>query len=414
MFWHMAVRLKSLNPWRNNMEFTPWPFFPDDEIQAVVNVLKSGKINQWTGDEVNLFEQEFAAYMGVSHAVALANGSLALDMALAALDIGQRDEVIVTPRSFVASAGCVGLRGAVPVFVDVDPVSQNITLETISRAVTSKTKAVIAVNLAGWPCDLVSIQSFCEQNCLFLIEDCAQAHGAAFEGKKAGSFGDCAVFSFCQDKIMTTGGEGGMLVTDNMELWKKVWSFKDHGKDYFKTFRQDHDPGFRWLVDSFGTNGRMTEMQAAIGRVQLNKLGGWVKKRRSNADRLTQGFETIPGLRVTVPGPEIYHAYYKYYVFIKPGELKNSWNRDAVVAELNSAGVPCNTGSCPEIYLENAFKVGLFRLNGAVPDSREGRLPVARQLGETSLSFMVHPTLTPAAIEFVIDQVKHVMKKAVK
>jgi dTDP-4-amino-4,6-dideoxygalactose transaminase len=396
------------------VDFAPWPVFSEDEIQAAVNVLKSGKVNQWTGNEVRAFESEFGAYVGTRYALALANGSLALDMALATMDIGKRDEVIVTPRSFVASATCVALRGATPVFVDVDPTSQNISLETIAGAVTDRTKAVIAVNLAGWPCDLTSISDFCKNNGLFLIEDCAQAHGARLNGKMAGSFGDCAVFSFCQDKIMTTGGEGGMLVTNNMDLWKKVWSFKDHGKDYSKTFCQDHDSGFRWLVDSFGTNGRMTEMQAAIGRVQLNKLDRWVENRRSNADRLTQAFETIPGFRVTVPRPEIYHAYYKYYVFIKPDELKSSWNRDAVVAELNSAGVPCNTGSCPEIYLENAFKTGVFRLNGAVSDNRDSRLPVARQLGETSLSFLVHPTLTPESIEFVIEQVKHVMKKAVK
>jgi dTDP-4-amino-4,6-dideoxygalactose transaminase len=396
------------------MEFAPWPFFSDDEIQAAVNVLKSGKINQWTGDEVLAFEKEFAGYVGTSHAIALANGSLALDMALAAFDVGKNDEVIVTPRSFVASAGCVGLRGAVPVFVDVDPVSQNITVETISKAVTPKTKAVIAVNLAGWPCDLLSIKSFCEHNDLFLIEDCAQAHGAAFEGKKAGSFGDCAVFSFCQDKIMTTGGEGGLLVTDSEEIWKTVWSMKDHGKDYLKTFCQDHDPGFRWLVDSFGTNGRMTEMQAAMGRVMLKKLDEWVAKRRSHAHLLTQGFETVPGLRVTVPGPQVYHAYYKYYVFIEPDALTASWTRDAVVAALNSAGVPCNTGSCPEIYLEKAFKKGMFRLQGAIPDNPEGRLPVARQLGETSLMFPVHPTLTAASIAYVIDQMKKVMTQAVK
>ncbi|MCF8093599.1 MAG: DegT/DnrJ/EryC1/StrS aminotransferase family protein [Desulfotignum sp.] len=396
------------------MEFAPWPFFSDDEIQAVVKVLQSGKVNQWTGDEVIRFEKEFTRYVGTAYAVALANGSLALDMALGCLDIGKGDEVIVAPRSFVASASCVALRGGIPVFVDVDPDSQNITVETISKAITSKTKAVIAVNLAGWPCDLASIKSFCEKSNLFLIEDCAQAHGAVFEGKKAGSFGHCAIFSFCQDKIMTTGGEGGMLVTNNADIWKKVWSFKDHGKDYSRAFCQDHELGFRWLVDSFGTNGRMTEMQAAMGRVMLKKLDGWVEKRRSNADRLTRGFENIPGLRVTVPGPEIYHSYYKYYVFINQNELKNSWNRDLVIEALNNAGVPCNTGTCSEIYREKAFKKGSYRIQGAVKDNGKDRLPVARQLGKSSIAFMVHPTLTSESIHYVIEQVTRVMKKAVR
>jgi dTDP-4-amino-4,6-dideoxygalactose transaminase len=395
------------------MEFAPWPCFSDDEIQAAVNVLKSGNVNQWTGHEVRAFEEEFAAYAGTRYAVALANGSLALDMALAALDIGTGDEVIVTPRSFVASAACVALRGAVPVFVDVDRESQNITPETIAGAVSGRTKAVIAVNLAGWPCDLTSISGFCKDNGLFLIEDCAQAHGARLDGKMAGSFGDCAVFSFCQDKIMTTGGEGGMLVTDSSDIRKQVWSMKDHGKDFARTFRQDHDPGFRWLVNRFGTNGRMTEMQAAMGRVMLPKLDAWVEQRRSHARHLTRGFETLPGLRVTVPPPGVYHSYYKYYVFIRQEELKDSWNRDKVIEHLNRAGVPCHTGICPEIYREKAFGSSVCRMHGAATD-HEGAafLPVARHLGETSIMFMVHPTLTRAAVEFVIEQVSHVMTRA--
>ncbi len=396
------------------MKFAPWPFFADDEIQAAVDVLRSGKVNQWTGDAVNRFENDFARYIGTDHAVALANGSLALDMALTALDIGTDDEVIVTPRSFVASASCVALRGAVPVFVDVDPVSQNITPETISRAVTPKTKAVIAVNLGGWPCDLKKIKSFCEQNKIFLIEDCAQAHGAKFEGKMAGSFGDCAIFSFCQDKIMTTGGEGGMLVTRNADIWKKVWSFKDHGKDYDIAFCTDHDPGFRWLVNRFGTNGRMTEMQAAMGCVMLKKLDGWVEKRRAYADLLNCAFENIPGLRTTIPGPACYHSYYKYYVFIEQDALQGAWNRDVVIDALNNAGVPCNTGICPEIYREKAFTKGNCRIQGAAKDSSgKEHLPVARLLGETSVMFMVHPTLTPASMGYVIDQMQKIMKKAV-
>lgn len=396
------------------MEFAPWPVFSDDEIQAVVNVLKSGNVNQWTGTEVQAFEKEFAGYVGTRYAVALANGSLALDMALAALDIGKGDEVIVTPRSFVASAACVALRGATPVFVDVDPVSQNIHMSTIAAGVTSKTRAVIAVNLAGWPCDLEQIRIFCRDKGLYLIEDCAQAHGAKLNGKMAGSFGDCAVFSFCQDKIMTTGGEGGMLVTDNADIWKKVWSMKDHGKDYSKTFCQDHDPGFRWLVNRFGTNGRMTEMQAAIGRVMLEKLDGWVAKRRSYADRLTQGFKHTPGLRLTVPGPDVYHAYYKYYLFVNPDELQQGWDRDMLVDRFNRAGVPCHTGICPEIYREQAFRQVPHRLEGAVQNSKdEAYLPVARQLGASSIMFMVHPTLSLKCMDHVIEQVNRILAQAV-
>jgi hypothetical protein len=396
------------------MDFAPWPSFSDDEIQAVVNVLKSGRINQWTGNEINAFEKEFSRYIGTTHAIALANGSLALDLALMAFNIGKGDEVIVTPRSFVASASCVALREATPVFVDVDPVSQNITLETISKAVSKKTKAVIAVNLAGWPCDLKRIKSFCEQNKIFLIEDCAQSLGAKFEGNMAGSFGDCAIFSFCQDKIMTTGGEGGMLVTNNPDIWEKVWSYKDHGKNYDTVFRKDHQPGFKWLVESFGTNCRMTEMQAAMGRVMLKKVDGWVKKRREFAGLFNQAFNNVPGLRTTIPDEAVYHSYYKYYAFINPDELKETWGRDAVLEVLNNKGVPCNAGICPEIYQEEAFKKCKYRLQGFKKDKNISRLPVAKQLGETTMVFLVHPTLEMKSIHHVIDQVKNVMEKAVR
>ena len=250
---------------------SPWPAFEQDEINAVLNVLESGKVNQWTGTEVVSFEKEFAQYLGVRHAIALANGSVALDVAFSVLGIGPGDEVIVTPRSFVASASCIVLRGATPVFVDVDRDSQNITVEAVESAISPRTKAVIAVHLAGWACEMEALKTLCSRKGVYLIEDCAQAHGARLGGKPAGSFGDFAAFSFCQDKIMTTGGEGGMLVTDDEDLWRRAWSLKDHGKDYDAVFYDEHPDGFRWLVKSFGTNYRMTEMQAAIGRVQLRK-----------------------------------------------------------------------------------------------------------------------------------------------
>ena len=386
--------------------YPPWPIFEEDEITAVLNVLESGKVNQWTGAEVVSFEKEFAEYLGAKHAIALANGSVALDVALSILGIGSGDEVVVTPRSFVASASCIVLRGATPVFVDVDPVSQNITAQAVKNAISSKTKAVIAVHLAGWPCEMEALKALCSGEGVYLIEDCAQAHGAKIGGKPAGSFGDFAAFSFCQDKIMTTGGEGGMLVTDSEELWRRAWSFKDHGKDYDAVFHHEHPDGFRWLVKSFGTNYRMTEMQAAIGRIQLRKLDAWVAKRRRLASILTEGFKEFEALRVTCPPEHVYHSYYKYYVFVHPGKLNKGWSRDRIPALLAGNGIPCGTGICPEIYLEKAFQGCEWKTG------RGGRkrLDVSRQLGETSLMFQVHPTLEEYDMHYIVEQMADVLR----
>ena len=406
-----------------------WPYFEDDEVIAAARVLRSGKINQWTGEEVEKFQKEFADFCGVRHAIALVNGSVALDLALCALNIVPGDEVIVTPRSFIASASCVALRGAKPVFADVHPDSQNITAESIRKAITPRTRAIIAVHLAGWPCDMDSILEIAEKYRLTVIEDCAQCHGAVYYSRwpgldkavnhdgaplerddvrlyprPTGSLGHMAAFSFCQDKIMTTGGEGGMLLTDDDALWEKAWAFKDHGKSYDAVYQQQHPPGFRWLHESFGTNGRMTEMQAAIGRVQLTKLPGWVADRRRNAAILTEGFSRISGLRVTIPPETVQHSYYKYYVFVSPEHLKEGWDRDRIMNAVLAEGVPCFKGICSELYLEKAFDG-----SGLRPVER---LPVARELGETSLMFLVHHTLTEEDMERVVVAVSKVMAKA--
>ncbi|HOG84093.1 MAG TPA: DegT/DnrJ/EryC1/StrS aminotransferase family protein [Deltaproteobacteria bacterium] len=364
----------------------PWPHFDQDEIDAVTRILHSGKVNYWTGDEGRSFEKEFAAFHGVRHAVALANGSVALELALRVFGIGQGDEVIVTPRSFIASASCIVLQGATPVFADVDRESQNITAESIRKVITPRTKVIIAVHHAGWPCDMDPIMELADQHNLKVIEDCAQAHGAQYKGRYVGSFGHAAAFSFCQDKIMTTGGEGGMLLTNDAVAWSSAWSFKDHGKDYERVNNGHHPPGFRWVHDSFGTNWRMTEMQAAIGRVQLRKLSQWVDVRRRNAAVLNEGLSGLNALRLTIPPPGIVHSYYKYYVFIRPEKLKAGWDRDRIMGMINEEGVPCFSGGCSEIYLERAFTASEL--------SRKDRLPVARELGETSLMFLVHPTLS--------------------
>lgn len=383
-----------------------WPHFAQDEVDAVAAILTSGKVNYWTGEEGRIFEKEFAAYTGCNYAIALTNGTVALEIALYALGIGQGDEVIVTSRTFIASASCAVMRGAKPVMADVDSVSQNVTADTIRAVITPKTKAIIGVHLAGWPCDMDPIMELAREHGLKVIEDCAQAHGATYKGRPVGSLGDVAAFSFCQDKIMTTGGEGGMLTTNNRSLWEKAWAFKDHGKSYDAVYNRQHPAGFRWLHESFGTNWRLTEMQSAIGRMQLKKLPEWNRIRQRNASILTNCFFRIPALRVTTPPPEIGHAYYKYYTFVRSERLKEGWTRDRIIDAITAEGIPCFYGSCSEIYLENAFVQ-----DGLRPP---GRLKVAKELGETSLMFLVHPTLDEKDMEDTCQAVDKVMRVASK
>ncbi len=382
--------------------FSPWPYFEAEERAAAAQVLESGKVNYWTGDEGRQFEREYAEYVGTKYAIAVANGTVGLELALLAMGIGPGDEVITSCRTFIASASCVVMRGATPVMADVDRDSQNVTAETIRQVITPRTKAIIAVHLAGWPCDMDPILKLAREHGFKVIEDCAQAHGARHKGHPVGSMGDFNSFSFCQDKIMTTGGEGGLVTTDNEEYWERAWSFKDHGKSYDAVYRRQHGPGFRWLHEQFGTNWRLTEMQSAIGRALLRKLDTQVAVRRHHAERLNAAFSETPALRTTLPPADTLHSYYKYYAFVRPELLASGWDRDRVLSAIIAEGIPCFSGSCSEIYLEKAF-------NGLRPVNR---LPVARELGDTSLMFLVHPTLSDRDIDDTIAAVRKVMEHA--
>ena len=374
-----------------NTKFSSWPSFTQEEASSIQRVLLSNKVNYWTGEECRKFEKEFASWSELKYAVALGNGTLALDVALKALDIGGGDEVIVTSRTFIASISSIVNSGATPVFADVDLSSQNITPEAIRSVITDKTKAIVCVHLAGWPCDMDEIMAIANEHDLYVIEDCAQAHGAKYKGNSVGSIGHIGCWSFCQDKIMTTGGEGGMVTTNDESLWRKVWAYKDHGKSYEAVYEREHPEGFRWLHESFGTNWRMTEMQAAIGRIQLKRMPDWHKKRLSNASSIWNAAKQCKGLRVPANPNHIEHAAYKCYVFVKGGvEL-----RDKMMMEINEKGVPCYSGSCSEVYLEKAFDNTGFR--------PKERLLVAKELGETSLMFLVHPTLTKEEIKKTCD-----------
>jgi dTDP-4-amino-4,6-dideoxygalactose transaminase len=383
-----------------------WPTFAQDEIDAAAGVLRSGKVNYWTGTEGREFEREFAQRFERRHSIALANGTLALELALLAYGIGKGDEVVVTPRSFMASASCVVTVGATPVFADVDRDSQNVTAESIERVLTSKTRAIIPVHLAGWPCDMDAIMRLARARNLVVIEDCAQSHGAAWQGRPSGAFGDAAAFSFCQDKIMTTAGEGGMLALDDEERWSWAWSYKDHGKSYAKMSQPAPSRGFRWVHDSFGTNWRLTEIQSAIGRLQLAKLDAWVATRCRNAAVLRERFAALQALRVPEPPAHASHACYKLYAFVRPDRLRAGWDRDRILAAIAAEGAPCFSGSCSEIYFEKAFQDAGW---GSQP-----RLPVARELGETSLMWVVHPTLSVEHMHRIADATERVLHHAMR
>lgn len=401
-----------------NGPFSPWPSFTKEEADAVRDILLSNKVNYWTGQECREFEHEFATFADSGYAIALANGTVALDLALKALDIGEGDEVVVTPRTFLASASSIVNSGAVPVFADVSPDSQNITPETVREVITPRTRAIVCVHLAGWPCDMDGFMSLAEEFGLWVIEDCAQAHGARYKGRSLGSIGHVGCWSFCQDKIMTTGGEGGMVTTNNRELWSKMWSFKDHGKSWEAVYEREHPPGFRWLHDSFGTNWRMTEMQGVIGRIQLGRMPEWNRARTANAECIWATCRELPALRV----PEFScgvscdsecsgrngcsHAHYKCYVQVRPEYLAPGWSRDRIVEEVISHGVPCFQGSCSEVYRERAFDGTGWRPGEP--------LEVARELGETSLMFLVHPTLTKVEIEKTCSVLRSVMEQATR
>lgn len=382
----------------------PWPSFTMEEADAVKNVLLSNKVNYWTGNECREFEKEFAAWVQTDYAITVANGTLALDLALKALDIGPGHEVVVTPRTFLASVSCIINAGATPIFADVDRNSQNITAESISAVLTSRTKAIICVHLAGYPCDMDPIMQLAHHHGCYVIEDCAQAHGARYKGRMVGSLGHIGAWSFCQDKIMTTGGEGGMVTTNNRDWWLSMWSYKDHGKSWNAVYMNHHPTGFRWLHDSFGTNWRMLEMQAVIGRIQLQRMPHWTAQRQSNAEQINAVCRRFAAVRVLTVPSDYVHAHYKHYVFVEPQYLAHGWTRDRIIHEIELRNVPCMPGTCSEVYLEKAFDNTGYR-----PSSR---LKVAQELGETSIMLLVHPTLTNSDMRHTCQALTEVLAMA--
>jgi len=388
-----------------NTSVAPWPSYSEEEQLAVARVLASGRVNYWTGEETRAFEREFADWAGAAHAVALFNGTVALDLALEALGIGEGDEVVVTPRTFIASVSSVVNAGATPIFADVDRDSGNIHPDSVEAALSARTRAILPVHLGGWPCEMAALRDLADRRGLAIIEDCAQAHGAMVDGRSIGTFGEIGTWSFCQDKIITTGGEGGMVTTDDPELWSRMWSYKDHGKSWAAVYEREHPPGYRWLHESFGTNFRMIEAQSVLGRIQLRRMADMTARRSA----IAQAYRRILGsfgaaVRAPEPRPGLTHAYYRLYAYIRPDGLRDGWTRDRIVAEINALGIPAFQGSCSEVYLEKAFDG-----TGLRPAER---LPVAQELGETSLMFLTHPTLTDDDVEQSCAAIEKVFSEA--
>ncbi len=375
-----------------------WPKYSSEEINAVVKVLSSGKGNYWAGQEGKLFEKEFSKWSGAKYSVSVSNGTIALEAALKSLDIGLQDEVIVTSRTYVASASSISLIGAKPVFADVDLDSQNIDIESIKAAITKKTKAIICVHLAGWPCDMNAIMEISKAHNIYVIEDCAQAHGAKFNNKSVGTFGHVGAWSFCQDKIISTGGEGGMITTSSKKILKKILSYRDHGRDF--DIDTNNNNKFQWIRGSIGTNARLTEMQSAIGRIQLQLVDSWVETRRKNSDKIWNAARNIKGLRAPVVPSNVYHACYKCYIFVQPKLLKPKCGRNWIMDELIKRDVECFTGSCPEVYLEKAFPPTTARMKNS------------KELGETSIMFKVDQTVDDRCINKIVEMLAEVMKNS--
>ncbi len=390
------------------MLLPPWPQYTSEEIKKVTDILSSGKVNYWNGNEGKHFEKEFASWSGCKYAVALANGSLALSAAYKAIGIRPGDEIITTPRTFIATSSTLVLLGAKSIFADVDRNSGSITANTIAPLINKKTKAISVVHLGGWPADMVAICDLAASRGIAVIEDCSQAHGASIEhnglNRPVGSFGDISTWSFCLDKIISTGGEGGMVTTNNHEYWKNIWSFKDHGKNLLIQENSKPSANFRWLHDNFGTNYRLTEIQSALGRIQLRGISETTLLRKRNALLLAEMIKDIPTVRVPLPSSDINAAWYKFYCFINKEALKTGWDRDRILSEMKTEKLPSFSGSCSEIYLEKCFKS-----SGLTP---KARLPIAKELGETSLMFLVHPTISIDVMEEYATRISSILKKS--
>jgi perosamine synthetase len=351
------------------------------ELEVVKEVFESGMLVQ--GKKVKLFEEKFAEYIGVEHAIAVTNGTVALDVALKALNLGPGDEVITSAFSFIASSNCILFQNANSVFADINPRTFNIDPSDVAEKITAKTKALIPVHLFGQPANMNALKEIAEDKGIFLVEDAAQAHGAEYKGQKTGSIGDMGCFSFYATKNMTMG-EGGMITTNDKKLARKVRLLRNHGQ----TQKYHHD--------TLGYNYRMTEFCAAIGLVQLQKLDEFNEKRRENAQLLTQGIRKFHGLTVPYVDKDVQHVFHHYVVRV---EEEYPRDRDELADSLTEKGIGVAVHYPMPVYRQPLYmKLGY----------EDVECPNTEDACRRVLSLPVHPRVDKKDIRYVLNVLKDI------
>jgi len=385
------------------MQKKNWPNFSKSLLLKINKILSNGVINYTTGNLGITFEKKFSEFIGNKYSIVTCNGTVALEVAIKSLDLPRNSEIIVPARSFFASASCIVNTGNIPVFADVDLATQNILSTDIERKINKKTKAIICVHLAGLPCDMEKIVKLAKQHKLKIIEDCSQAHGAMIDNSNVGTFGDVATWSFCNDKIISTLGEGGMISTNYKKIYKFCKTYINHGTNINKKKSNK----FIYNKNSFGTNLRITEIQSIAGLDQLKNL----KKVQKIRENISKNFFKIiikykKFFNTFYTSKNVKSAWYRFYFFVKPNVKNFKKLRFKIIKDLNRMNVKCSTGSCPEIYLETAFKT--------LKNFKFKRLKNCKLLGETSIALEINHTLNRNEQKKDLTKLASVLKKNLK
>ena len=406
-------------------QFPGWPTFNEKVYDKITDILKSGKVNYWTGKVGMEFEKKWAEWLGVKNAISVANGTCALHTALASLGVGPGDEVICTSYSFIASSFCALQAGALPVFVDVGT-DHLIDPAKIEEAITERTKAIVVVHLYGMVADMDPIMEIAKKHNLFVVEDCAQCFGGVYKGKKACTIGNVGCFSFCQSKHFTTGGEGGMVVTNDEDLAWECRSFRDHGYDVKAKLNLLEMEGKQLYIHRrVGFNFRMTEMQSMIGLCELERFESWnLPNRIRNGKMLIAQLKDHPLIKYCpVDTEERQNSFWWAPFVIDTDKLKDGVDTKQFIAAIAAEGVPVYSVLWPEMYKEqayvdkNGFGTAKYPFNDPKArdiDYSKFNCKMANWMTDRTISFFTHPVYTEEHTQAMIDAFKKVAEAYMK